>query len=231
MTYVTDGALPLDTQGRPAEGVYVPNIGTVAQQGIVNNTDGTGTPYAAAAVQLIAGTATVGSVVLNNGTKATYTYAISATAPYGSATDWIVLRGTASKTVKIVRVEISGAATAASGGTVLLKKHTIANTGGTSTNPTPMQHDSNDAASSATVLLYSVAPTIDASAVIWKTVRLDLAILPGTQAYATDRFLYDYAAQIHEPLTLRGVAQEFAINSPTIPSGGVYDVAITWTEE
>lgn len=231
MTLITDGALPVDVNGRPSEGVYVPNIGTVAQQGIVNSTDGSGQPYAATAVQLIAGTATAGSVVINNGTKATYTYAINATAPYSSPTDWIVIRGAASKTIKIVRIEISGAATAATEVVFTLKKHTIANTGGTSTTPTPVQHDSNDAAASATVLLYSVAPTIDNSAAIWKNVRMTLAVAPAASTVAPDRFVYDYRAEIGEPLTLRGVAQEFAINSPTVPSGGVYDVAITWTEE
>src|SRR5262249_44379158 len=45
--------------------------------------------------------------------QAAYTYAISATAPYATPTDWVVIRGSATKTVKIVRVELSGAATAA----------------------------------------------------------------------------------------------------------------------
>lgn len=233
MTYTTDGGLPLDINGRPAQGVYVPNVGTVAQQGVLNNTDNGGQAYAAEVVQLAAGTSTVGSVVLNNGTKATYTYAISATAPYATATDWIVVRGSASKTIKIVRVELSGAATAATTILATLKKHTIANTAGTSTNPTPMQHDSNDAAAFATVLLYSAAPTIDASATIWKNVRIDLTVVPGASANAVDRYVYEYGAQISEPLILRGVAQEFAINlgGAAVPSGGVYDASITWTEE
>lgn len=233
MTYSTDGSLPQDTQGHPAQGVYVPNIGTVAQQGIVNNTDGNGQAYAAEAVQLIAGTASVGSIVTNNGTKATYTYTISATAPYATPADYIVIRGTASKTVRIVRVEISGAATAATEVIYTLKKHTIANTSGTATNPTPVQHDSNDAAASATVLLYSAAPTTDASATIWRNVRLTLAVAPAATTVAPDRFIYNYGAEIGEPLTLRGVAQEFALNlgGGALPSGAVLDVAITWTEE
>src|SRR6266702_2865259 len=223
MPALTNGALPLDTQGRPAEGVYVAGVGTVAQQGVVNSTDASGTPYAATAVQLQAGTASVGSVVLNNGTKATYTYAINATAPYATAQDWIVIRGSATKAVKIVRVEFSGAATAATEIMATLKKHTIANTAGTSTTPTPMQHDSADAAATAVVLLYSAAPTTDATATIWKNIRLDLDILPAASAATPDRYIYNYGAEIGEPLTLRGVAQECAINlgGAAVPSGGV----------
>lgn len=171
--------------------------------------------------------------VITNGQKPTYTYAISATAPYSSPTDWIVIRGSASKTIKIMRVEVSGAATAATEVIATLKKHTIANTSGTSSNPTPVQHDSNDPAAAATVLLYSVAPTVDASATIWKNVRMTLAVAPAATTVAPDRFVYDILAAPYEPLILRGVAQELALNfaGAAVPSGGVYDVAITWVEE
>lgn len=168
-----------------------------------------------------------------DGQKATYVYAISATAPYATPTDWIVVKGSATKTVKILRIEISGAATAATEVIFTLKKHTVANTAGTSTTPTPMKHDSNDVAASATVLLYSAAPTIDSSATIWKTVRMTLAVAPAATSVNPDRYIYNYGAEGYEPLTLRGVTEEFAINfaSAAVPSGGVYDVAITFSEE
>lgn len=172
-------------------------------------------------------------VQIVSGTQnATYTYAVSATAPYATPTDWIVIRGSATKTVKILRVELSGAATAATEVVATLKKHTVANTLGTSTNPVPMQHDSNDGVATALVLLYSVAPTIDASATIWKTIRLDLDIAPAASAVIPDRYVYDLGASPYEPLTLRGVAQELAINfaGVAVPSGGVYDLAIVWSE-
>ena len=173
-----------------------------------------------------------GKVVSVNGTRATYTYAISATAPYATATDWIVIRGSASKTVKIQRIELSGAATAATEILFLLNKHTVANTAGTSTTPTPMQHDSADAAATAVALLYSVAPTITGSFTIWKTARLTLALAPAATTVAPDRYVFDASALV-EPLVLRGVAQEFALNfnGATVPTGGVLDVAITFTEE
>jgi hypothetical protein len=190
-------------------------------------TDGTGV------VGLNAGTNTIGNVVSVSGTRATYTYAISATAPYATPTDWIVIRGSATKTVKILRIELSGAATAATEVIFTLKKHTVANTGGTSTTPTPMQHDSADGAATAVALLYSVAPTIDATATIWKNVRMTLAVAPAASTVAPDRYVYDYGVESYEPLTLRGVAQEFAINfgGSAVPSGGVYDVAIVFSEE
>lgn len=46
MTYATDGALPQDTRGVSAEGVYTPGVGTVAAQGGTVTTDSTNQPYA-----------------------------------------------------------------------------------------------------------------------------------------------------------------------------------------
>jgi hypothetical protein len=180
-----------------------------------------------------ASTAVIGSVVSVSGTKATYTYAVSATAPYATPTDWVVIRGSGTKTVKILRVELSGAATSATEVIFTFKKHTVANTGGTSTTPTPMQHDSSDGAATAVVLLYSAAPTIDATATIWKTVRMTLALAPAATSANPDRYVYDYGVEPYEPLTLRGVAQEFAINfaGVAVPTGGVYDLAIIVSEE
>ncbi len=170
-------------------------------------------------------------VAPTDGLKATYRYAIQATAPYASATDWIVLRGSASKTVRITHIELSGAATAATEVIMLLKKHTVANTGGTFTNPTPTLHDSTNGVSIATVLLYSVAPTIDGTATIFQLVRLTLAVAPAATANLVDRFILDYGNRPAQALVLRGAAQELALQPGTIPSGGVYDVVIEWTEE
>ena len=169
------------------------------------------------------------------GSKATYTYTISATAPYATPTDWVVLRGSATTLVKVVHIEYSGVATAATAGNILLiKKHTIANTAGTSTTPTFIKHDSGDGAGTAVILLYTVAPTIDATAVIWKTVRLTYGLVAAAAgSWAQDRYVWDHGASPFEPLVLRGVAQEcaFNFNSVAIPAGGVYDLSVTWTEE
>lgn len=50
MGQATDGQLPADSLGYRAEGVYVPGVGTVAQQGASLGTDAQGTNYAATVV-------------------------------------------------------------------------------------------------------------------------------------------------------------------------------------
>lgn len=192
-------------------------------------TDGTGK------VGLNAGTNVIGGVIPTSGTKATYSYSASALGAQAAHTDMMVLRGSASKVVKIIHFECSGDASAATGIVWFLKKHTVANTGGSGTsNPTATQHDSADGAATAVVNTYQTTlPTIDASATLIRSIRLDLVVAPAAQAYATDRYIEDFGINGGEPIVLRGVAQEFALNlgGGTIPTGEVVDFSITWTEE
>jgi len=218
------GSTPRDSGNIPLGCVLVPGDNTPqALQGGAEFTDAGGNVSAPARVEI------------TPGSKKTYTYTISATAPYATPTDWVVLRGSATTLVKVVHIEYSGVATAATAGNIILiKKHTIANTGGTSTTPAFIKHDSNDAAGTAVILLYSVAPTIDGTAVIWKTVRLTYGLVAAAAGtWAQDRYVWDHSSSPFEPMTLRGVAQELAFNfnSVAIPSGGVYDLSVTWTEE
>ena len=218
------GATPVGSDGIPLGCVISPGDPTPRPlQGGDEYTDSQGNISAPAAVTNV------------GGMKSTYVYSIFATAPYATPTDWIVLRGSATKLIKVVRIEFSGAATAATAGIVFtIRKHTIANTGGTQTQPTLLQLDSLDPAPTATLRLYSAAPVIDASAQVWKVVRTTLTIVAQTASNVVpDRFVWDYNDAAYEPLTLRGVAQECAINfnGAAIPAGGVYDYSICWCEE
>jgi hypothetical protein len=217
------GSTPTDTNGIPIGCVYVPGVGFKALQGGTTFTDGSSNDSAP------------GRMEIASNTKATYTYTIASTAPYATPTDWVVIRGSSTKLVKIVHIEYSGVATAATAGNYIrVVKHTVANTLGTSTNPTPIKHDSNDGAATALVLLYSVAPTIDGTATIWKNIRLTYGLVAAAAGtWAQDRYVWDVGASPYEAMTLRGVAQEvaFNFNSVAIPSGGVYDLSVTWTEE
>src|SRR6266566_2868842 len=116
---------------------------------------------------------------MNGSTKATYTVLITATAPYATPTDWVVLRGSASKVVTVVRTSFVGFATAATNILFTYKMHSVANTAGTSTTPAIIQRDSADPAPTASILLYSAAPTISGTAVIVENVWTQIAVTMG----------------------------------------------------
>src|SRR5437667_9906958 len=115
------GSTPADSNNIPIGCVYVPGVGFKALQGGTLFTDSSSNDSAPARMEVV------------SGSKATYTYAINALALLASHTDLFVLRGSATKTVKVIHFELSGLATTSAQVIALLKKHTIADTGGTGT--------------------------------------------------------------------------------------------------
>jgi hypothetical protein len=231
MPAFTDGGLPLDINGRPAEGVYVPNVGTVAQQGIILGTDSSGSPYAATAAQLIAGTALAGSFAYSDGLRATYGASISGLASASSATDIFTIIGSATKTIRVTRLEISGTQTTAASALVSLILRSAADTGGTSSTPTVIPYDSNSAAGTAVVRAYTANPAALGSAV--GTVKNFLLFLPAPATTAVGQLVaLGFGDRPAQAIVLRGVAQTLAVNlGGTTITGGSFNINIEWTEE
>jgi len=215
------GSTPTDSSTIPIGCGYVPGTGFKAIQSGKFGTDASSNDSAPIRAE------SAGS------SKATYTYLITATAPYATPTDWVVLRGSATKLVKVVRTSFVGFATAATNILFTYKTHSIANTAGTNTNPAAIQRDSGDAAPTALIFLYSAAPTINASAAIVANVWTQLAVTMATASVLPLPVVQDYGLGPYQPWVLRGVAQEFAINfnAVAVPSGGLYTYELTWTEE
>lgn len=143
------------------------------------------------------------------------------------ATDIGIIIGSSSTTVEVTKIIISGIQT--TGGVVefLLQKRSADNTGGTSTTPTLVPHDSNDAAATAVVRAYTVNPTTGA---LVGTIRRDFVSISGATGTTHDLQVYDFGA-MGRPITLRGVAQALAINLNGVTvTGSSLDIAIEFTE-
>ncbi|SHH49293.1 hypothetical protein SAMN05443248_4989 [Bradyrhizobium erythrophlei] len=85
--------------------------------------------------------------------------AVGLALPATGATDAVCISGSATKIVRIKGVAITGVNANAQTATANLVLRSAANTGGTSTSPTVVPLDSNDAAGTAAVKAYTVAPT------------------------------------------------------------------------
>lgn len=166
--------------------------------------------------------------VTTEGVNATYGIASAGNTPVATPTDVATLYGSASKTVRVKRVTVSGQATTAGSMNVSLIKRTAANTGGTSTTPTIGQFDSADAAATATALLYNTTnPTT-----LGAGVALSMQTLNFGVAGAAGTVVFDFSNRNDKPIILNGVAQGLAINfnGGAVPTGGTFGYTIEFDE-
>ena len=116
--------------------------------------------FSAQAYQMATSSGLVDVGVANSeGVKASYRIQVADVVPVATATDVITLCGSATKIVRVVRIQASADSTAASVIDFYVFKRSAVNTGGTSAAVTSVPHDSKDSAATAIVLKYSANPT------------------------------------------------------------------------
>ena len=164
-----------------------------------------------------------------DGYKATYSASVSnlvamATAP----TDIFTLTGSATKTIRVTRVTITGTQTTASQITIILLKRLTANTAGTSTAQTAVSHDSNAAAATGAVLAYTANPTTGTLIGNLRSRKVFVGAVTGN----SDEYITEFGTRNCQAVVLRGTGQVFAINlnAATI-AGSSFNIGIEWTEE
>ena len=159
---------------------------------------------------------------------AAYASAGVLTAPAATPTDLVVLNGSATKTIRVKRITVTGSATTAGSMEVLLKKHTVANTGGTkATAPDVVKLDSADGAATCVVDLYTANPTIDSTAKLMAVRALNMGV-----AGANGAVEFDFTNADNKGILIKGAAQALAINfnGGTVPTGGKLGWSVIWEE-
>lgn len=172
--------------------------------------------------------------------KATYSSVALALPPAASATDIACIAGSATKTIRVQSITISGTAGTLVSAPFTLVRRAAVNTAGTAATTTAnwanniAKHDTNSADASAVLISYSANPTITDSAPDY--IRTDALTLPVTSAgtsIAPIRWSFgEYLINQDQPLVLRGAAQQLCINLNAVSvSSGLLYPSITWTEE
>ena len=166
------------------------------------------------------------------------TYSVSVTGLVVVATtpqDFLTVTGSATAIIRITHAECSGTAATISYGNVVALTRSTANTLGTSAAITPVPHDPNDLASTATALSYTANPT---AGTLVGTIRASKIFLPltGTPVNAPNLVSWDFGAQNRQAVqevVLRGITSVFALNGggTTLAGAGNYDCSIEYTEE
>jgi hypothetical protein len=167
--------------------------------------------------------------VNTEGQKATYSGTMIAQAAAANATDIFTITGSATKTVRVLRVGVSGIATAVGTQVVNLIKRSTANTAGTSAGVTAVSHDSTNAAASATVLQYSANPTLGTAV---GTVRSAALPFGAAAAVGGGEKEWNFSDNNDQAIVLRGTSQVLALNlNAAIIAGATVTAWVEWTEE
>lgn len=162
--------------------------------------------------------------------RPTYAAGASFTFPQTGAGDAACLVGSATKTIRLTKVRVSGTDTTAQSAVMNLVKRTVASTGGTATQPSIGSYDSVNGAATAVMNAYTIVNTPGAGVTINSGLVNLLAATTATsvleQTYAPQNFL-------DQQLTLRGVAQSFCVNFPNALStaAAALNVTFEWTEQ
>lgn len=171
---------------------------------------------------------TDGALIGRDYAKNARTYSASANvAAAAAATDIFTLTGSASATVYVTKVIVSGIQTTAGLNDVQLIVRSTADTGGTSTAPAAIPHDSSDAAASATLLAYTANPTTGTAV---GTIRRGYVPVAGVTSVVNPLVVFEFGER-GKPITLRGIAQVVAVNlGGATLTGGTFDINVEWYE-
>ena len=183
--------------------------------------------------------ASVWSIPLDS-TKRTYSVAMSNLVVASSPTTWWQICGSATFTVRVTRISVSGRQTAVAAADFQAIKTSTAAAGGTIAANAPfsgvaivgLPYDTNFAAGTAKVTAWTANPTIGTLiGPVWSG-QAWLGNL--TTGVGTDPVVIDFGNHPGSAVVLHGIAQCLALDSSvgTGPgSGNLMDVTTEWTEE
>lgn len=150
-------------------------------------------------------------------------------------TDMACITGSATKTVRVQYVGVSGSGTAISI-PILLMKRASANTGAasalTTAIPVPYPLDSTNTAASATTQAWITAnPTIvDTSPGIVDSAILGL-VATTVGAGVSPGVVFNYTNRnFNQAVVLRGIAQQLCVNGNTVAQTSLLNITFRWTE-
>lgn len=164
----------------------------------------------------------------------TFHAAKTAVAAVTSATDVVQLKGSATKTVRVLKCivkAVPGITTAASQRLTMSKRSTAAS-GGTinvlAANTVIAQHDSADAA--ATAVLNDITATATIAGTRAGLIKDAQLFFPAATGDPGDGVVFDAIAGGDKPVVLNGVAEFFTIGFEGATPGNTFSWEIVWSE-
>lgn len=163
----------------------------------------------------------------NIGTRMYVATAVNNSFPSGG--DVFCLTGSASKTVKLRRLLISGASSNSTVIDVQLILRSTLNTGGTSSLPTIVAFDSNNPLATAVAVAYTTPPTLGTTVGVAAVAKY--TVLSTTSPQTSVGLLPLSLSEMYDQFpTLNGASQEVCINVGAV-TGAVWSISVWWSEE
>lgn len=172
-------------------------------------------------------------VSVNFSTSTCYSVGVGPFTPPATPTDTTTITGSATKTIRVLSFIFTPTQTTRSMAAWFMVKRSTANSAGTSTTPTIVPLDSNNAAATAVVRQYTANPTLGTSignAMIVKVLSDD----GGATSVGGGGYTFDFTANGKSSgIVLRGTAQVLALNfnGAALPVGLSLTGTWTWIEE
>lgn len=172
----------------------------------------------------------------SEGFKATCRYASAALTPVATPTAFVVIQGSATKTVRIKMIKVSGVATAAGNMQLQVARWSTAGTAGSAvlTAVTAGKHDINDVGCTAVVSTVGTAnygTQGTGSTVPMTADRIQLSA--SGSGVAINPLTINFGTRSDKALILRGTSDFVVLsgNGSAVPSGGVLDIEVETEED
>ena len=170
-----------------------------------------------------------------DGYKATYAAAlVGLNVGTSATTDCFTIFGSGTKTIRVLRVSVSGSvATAAAQYDLLLQVCSAAPASGTATTATNVPYDSLSAAATALVKGWTVAPTAAAYVGKIAVAQRFFEITGSTSVAGPAPVVFEFGNNPGSAVVLRGTTQglSLSLNGATPANATALDVSVVWTEE
>jgi len=161
----------------------------------------------------------------------TYAASINSLTVAANPTDVFLIKGSATKKVKIRRIYFTGFQNNASYQDILLIKRSADNTGGTRASLTAVPYDSNDAAATASVFSYTANPSA-LGAAVGTLVSVSKMISGKNSIVSSYAELFSLTDSPQKTITLNNDNEYLAINLAGVTmAGSDLSITIEWTEE
>lgn len=178
----------------------------------------------------------LGEFSIDTAPRQRVSFSASATIGTGATSHFLVIAGSATKTVRVTRVSCFAQATGAIYTKVTANVNSAADTGDAGTALTAVPHDSLDPAATAVALFHTTSPTPGTAVGAVRTGILNVTLLTES---ATDfptvnpPLTWEFGTRpFEQEVVLRGVAQTFSLDtSAAFGSGGNAYCDLAWTEE